>query len=448
MAKRNIILITVDSLCADHLGCYGYPESISPNIDNLARESILFTQAIANGPYTIVSVPSFLTSRYVPSIDNLTPVIAQILKKEGYNTAAFNPNVRLFSKMCRPFKLTRGFDVFDLLLTDKLVKEGNYFREAMYFAKRLQKRKWLYSLIKNLVINAPFPLTAPIPRAKDINKRAITWLKKRDRSPFFLWLFYMDVHMPYLPIDKLSSSIKRIKAIRMNRKLRYFKESVTKNELETLHNLYLGEIEYLDRMIQSFVDNLKNVGLYDNTVIIFTADHGEQFREHGKVGHPDDFYEELLHVPLLIHGAGIKKKLVECQVSLLDLAPTIADIAGTQCENFYGQSLISHNYEERGVLSLAGFQGDHYCYRTHEWKFIANENDQKYELYNLREDPDETRNVFEGNKSLANQLRNRALELLMNDIAFRHDHEGFDDEIDSDTEKAIEDRLRALGYLD
>lgn len=451
MSRKNIVLITVDSLRRDYLGNRDSNTPDSPFLDNLAKDSIQFTNAYANGPYTIVSVPSFLTSKYVHQVTETTPTIAEMLKDAGYQTAAFSPNVRLFSERCRHLKLDRGFEIFDLLLDDLAVKRGNNFREFVYKLRRfaeITKSDLISKLISEAIIHSPFNLTAPIPTARQINEKASHWLKNnRPGQPFFVWLFYMDVHMPYLPPTESYTYTNRRKAVYLNRRLRYFPKTVPDNNVDDLQKLYRGEITYLDNQIRDFIKLLKSMDHYKDTIIIFTSDHGEQFREHGRLGHPGEFYEELLHVPLFIHNPELKKTTIDKRVSLLDLAPTIIHLATSKTKNFEGQNLLTPKYQVKPTVSIGNFEGTNYTIKNDHYRYIAYEERKRYELYDHRVDPQEKENILHKEKGVADSMRQKAHRELKDKPEIEKPRKKRGDQLSGKQEKQIRDRLRALGYL-
>lgn len=417
---RNVIFITIDALRADHLGCYGYDKETSPRIDDLAKNSILFTQAISNSPTTVTSFKSTMTSTY-PSmcggekyLSNLRTTVAEVLKANGYVTAAFHSNPFL----SRYFGYNRGFDFFydALFTTDKSL------------ASRIRQP------IKSVLNRTGFDWTVFWKKPHDsvdfINQKAISWLKENE-SEFFLWLHYMDVHWPYLPpkeYQRNESLISKQKTIKLNRDLLRKPEEEISKQLDTIVELYDAEIRYVDSSFGLLLDELEEINLFDETLIIITSDHGDEFLDHGGFGHPSKLYElplfkplfrlprnsnygnppklydELIHVPLIIHApnnqnAGTK---ITDQVQLLDIPPTIVDAFGLKkVKLFLGESLFSPDYgnlgQKMGIISEnIGLNNSlKISLRTPEWKFIIDESNAKYELYNLKKDPKEKNDLSE-----------------------------------------------------
>jgi len=459
--KQNIILLTIDSLRADHLGCFGYFKDVSPNIDKLASEGVFFSQAISNGDATPSSFPPIITSSY-PSLhlirealgrkqvflssDRMT--IAEVLKKNGYSTAAFNAKNPLISSF---FHYDRGFDVFDDQM-DEFFK-GNKARNKILHSLThpIQYCNWhMAALVKYVLGKAPNSANA-------INKKAISWLRKNGSS-FFLWLHYMDVHSPY----NSSSFVERMKAFRLDRKMRSGKD-LSGYELRMLVKVYDDSIKYLDHEIGCFLNELERSGIScDDTYIIFTSDHGEQFMEHGRVGH-GLVYDEVLHVPLVICGPGIEKNtVIKDQVSLLDIGPTIVDLLHIpKVKSFQGRSLLplinGKDNTKRDVISEGSNplidNSKQFSFRTEEWKYILTLNEDnrqlKAELYNLHRDPGEKENLIEIEKTKAEEFRSKILNHIAMEERERvktNETTGLDVYRIEDKRK-IEERLKELGYI-
>ncbi len=404
--RRNIILITVDDLRADHLGCLGYHRKTSPNIDQVAREGTLFRQAVSNGANTPCSFTSILTSSYALtntlgneigyrpdwiflSKENIT--IAEILKSNGYSTAAFHSNPWLSSFFC----YNRGFDFFEDSFKGSLT-ESFLLKEVSLKYKVLE----YFRLVKTLYDKMRNRRSRTCVEA--LNQTAISWLRQRTAEPFFLWLHYMDAHTPLFPPDL--SFLERLTAIRLHWKHTRTSESFSREELGKLMDFYDREIMHVDQEIGIFLGELEEIGISDeNTYIIIASDHGEQFMDHGRVGH-GVLYDEVLRVPLIFGGPEIKTDTaIDSQVSLLDLSPTIIELLGiNEVQSFQGTSLLpvmrGESNKEKGVFSEAISRRGRkdLSFRTEKWKYIMGFNgEKKSELYNLERDPNETENLTE-----------------------------------------------------
>ncbi len=438
----NVILITIDSLRADHLSCLGHHRNITPNIDNLARKGVIFTQAFANGPYTSYSFPSILTSNYGLMYPLKTPfkgvavlsapvliggvTLAEVLKRNGYSTAAFHSNPLLSSY----YAYNRGFDVFKELWSigsDTLEKVKNHVIRRFYSkVLKLKSVKFLTSIMAKI----------PVIRKSDtsiINTHALNWLQQNISKPFFLWLHYMGPHFPYTP--SVTNLLTYITAECLNYKLRYENDLLYKDEVKQLINLYDEKIKNLDYELKIFIENLENIGISrDNTYFILTSDHGEEFGEHGGFLHGSPagiakLYDELLHVPLIICGPNIPSNTVVRElVSLIDLAPTILDLLNLPIpKEFLGNSLvplIKAQRLEREVGVISEYytplqQG--YSYRTHDWKYILTFRGREIveELYRLKIDPKERSNVVHEYKELAETFKRKIINHIHFEKRFR-----------------------------
>ena len=402
---KNIILLTIDCLRADHLYCMRYNKEVTPTIDNLAKNGVLFTNAFANAPYTPYSIPSFITSK-LPPVKNFETNIAEVLKKNGYSTAAFNPNPIIFSDSFQGCDIRDGFDVYDIMLNYKmrfnLVIGGLRAYFMRYFIRSFDKKSHIFRVIYS-VLNK-FIKTFPtvfypkeylnIPNADKINQRAFSWIKNQ-KGKFFLWLHYMDVHDPYAPLSYENQS----ELLYLITKYRDFPNMLTKQEIDKLIILYDLEIKVVDNAIKNLVNNLKELNLIKNSIIIISADHGEEFGEHDAYGHGQEFkphlYDECIHVPLIIYGIEEKGIIIDKQVQLLDLSPTICELLNLPIPtSFLGKSLFKD--DDKGIIIISEFE---IAYRTKDYKLIISKSSKdKNELYDLKNDPFEKNNIYKNSK--------------------------------------------------
>ena len=284
---KNIVLITVDCLRADHMSCYGYHRKTTPFIDSIAERSLFFENAFANGPNTRHSVPSFLTSTYpLLFLDEAKAgrfhegrkSMAELLKEHGYSTAAIHSNPYI-SKF---YGYDRGFDYFNDFLLGQVEDE----------IERSKISKILHEAAKG--IKAVFMHKLPHEDGERINEEAIKWLENAN-EPFFLWLHYMDVHMPYVPPNRFLEELglrkySHIRKIWMGKKIDdvEMREKIRNEEVPDYINLYDGCIRYTDWVLQSLIRKIEKN--FPETLFVITADHGEEFREHGGLGHGDTYH--------------------------------------------------------------------------------------------------------------------------------------------------------------
>ena len=435
---KNIILITIDSLRADHLSCLGYQRKITPNMDELAKKGILFSQMISNGSGTPSAVPPIMTSTYplmyggYESISRERITIAEVLKKYNYSTAAFHSNTYL----SRFYGYNRGFDVFyDDLIYEKDRKKNKIFAHVN------RKLNSIYKILSNyasaaVTLKKPVNWYLPYMSANLLNQKAISWFRENNPERFFLWMHYMDVHTPYMPPEKfvkeINEDLTRYQVLKANK---YFSKSkeISKKDLDNLMDLYDAGIKYMDSAIFSFISQLETDGFMKDTMVIITADHGEEFMEHGDLNHHSKLYDELIHVPLIIYAPDHinDPKVIHNLVEHLDIAPTILNALGIKkFDNFLGESLLplidKEENDDKGVISETSDppnvlkidpQLRKTSYRTFNWKYIhyANKVD---ELYNVLKDPHETTNLVDVEKDIAGELYKKILDHI--DMENRH----------------------------
>jgi len=406
---NNIILLTIDCLRADRLGCLGYQRNITPNIDFLAKEGIVFSQAFSNGPSTQFSFPSIFTScyaltyppkqfrtvmrirgsrrasnmavsLYMPSIYGGT-TLAEILRREGFYTIGIHSNPFLTSY----YNYDSGFNKFIQLVDPILVKRDSLLRDMAF-----RSRKYFELLCGKSMFDS----------ADKITRAAFDSINENPRKKFFLWLHFMDAHYPYLAyprrfLKNTRTYLKRF--LNIGDQVKLYEES------------YESGIKYVDQVIGDFLRYLQRIGIWiDENFVFLTSDHGEELWEHKGIGHGYKLYDELLHVPLIIDGPMIEKKqMVNCQVELLDVSPTICNLLGIELpESFRGKSLFAtfHSKEVEGVISEYTKKDESgFSYRDDKWKFILTVRNGaiRRELYDLTKDKKERMNVYEMNKDIA-----------------------------------------------
>jgi len=426
----NLILITIDCLRADHLGCLGYSKKTTPNLDNLASAGALFTQAISVGPETPTSFKAMFTSTY-PLMHggqlyttNTTITLAQVLREHDYHTAAFHSNPWISSL----FGYDKGFDTFGdgiqkWRVESRLTRLKELVKRAIERTGRLYESIFeMYTALITIYL---------ISKAEVLNKKAASWLSDNPNN-FFLWIHYMDVHEPYLPASGYASALKSYRVLKLHRKARYSPGSLSPQEVNKLIDLYDTNLGYVDQAIDSLLCTLKRSNILDDTFVVITADHGQQLLERGGHGHGNRLYEELIRVPLIIAGPGLKAQVISQQISLLDLAPTILDILKIEKPRaFLGNSLLPlmKGNKAKAANSAAISETDtigrpltasvarkprldanhrRISLRTGKWKYIYTEGRQD-ELYDLEGDPKETKNIIDVKPEIAAELRTRIM---------------------------------------
>ena len=367
--KPNVILITVDVLRADHLGFMGYEKDVSPVIDNLAKESVVFSEAFSVGPNTPHSFPAILTSTHpfdyqgVKRIERPRKLISEVLKEDGFVTAAFHSNPYLSDF----FGYNRGWDFFEHFskpVGSALFPSRNRITRLKTFLTALSKKiftkittaffpqlffRMMYWKYRLKVSKEEFEIPA-----EDINRTIKDFVSAQKENPFFIWVHYMDVHSPYFPNGKYEKG----KVLNYSEfisawiagylefsKSRIFKKFITPY-LKQAIDFYDKGISYLDKELGNLFVFLKKEGIYQNTIICLTADHGEEFLEHGAGFHKAKLYNELLHIPLLIKIPDKGHQLIEEKVSLISLAPTLCQLVEAESpSSFKGKSLFDKGNE-------------------------------------------------------------------------------------------------------
>ncbi|MEJ2278456.1 MAG: sulfatase [Candidatus Lokiarchaeota archaeon] len=408
--KYNIVLITIDCLRPDHMTCYNYQKNTTPFLNELAKRGILFTNAFANGSSTPSSFPSILASIYAfsdpnyPKLSKSVKTISEVLMENHFQTAGFNSNPYL----SRYYHYDRGFQHFDDNIAERQKTEKNLNKFKNRIKKLIKRSEKIYKILKKLrsyilsLKNIIKRINPPYKRIDRINKDVIKWFKTKNPSKFFLWIHYMDTHHPFIP----SRKTKKFNSYTINHSEKIILKNPKKVKIKALNNivnLYDASIKEVDHHLELLFSKFQRMNLLKNTLFIITADHGEEFKEHGGFSHQAKMYDELLKIPLIITGPNIiKNSKVHNLVSLIDLSPTILDyLKIPKCENFLGKSflhllqqdmnnygdinhrdcIISQTLTNNGKVSLSLKKGSYLIsYRTREWKF--NHLDKQKIIYN------------------------------------------------------------------
>jgi arylsulfatase A-like enzyme/Tfp pilus assembly protein PilF len=409
-SKPNVVVITVDTLRADHLGCYGFEAARTPHIDALASQGVRAEHAIAATPITLPSHATIFTGLYPPAhgvrdngmykLPEDVETLAERLKAEGYRTQAFVSAWVLHHR----FNLDQGFDGYD----DVLATEGD---PGMF---RVPERSGEHTI-----------------------DAVLKWLDEalvpsKNGEPLFLWVHLFDPHQPYAPPEE---------------------------DAKASPTLYDGEIASADRQIGRFIEKLQTKGVLDETILVFTSDHGESLGEHGEATHAVFIYEATVRVPLIIryprklpagttYSASVRSvDLVPTVLGLADLKPmetqgvdlskAIAGKAEAPVVSPYSESM--HPELEFGMAPLHGI-------RSEQWTYIRA---PRPELYDRSKDPGEIRNLLEDPDSAVMQAATaEALTLDARVTDVFEDSKRFGQTSDVkpiDAETA--EMLKALGYM-
>lgn len=311
----NVLLIVLDTVRAQSLGMYGYQRQTSPQLDKFSQSGVVFERALSTAPWTLPSHASLFTGRlphelradWLTPLGKAHPTLAEALAARGYVTAGFVANL-LYAT--RETGLNRGF----LHYSDFPLAPGWFVRES-----------WLTrGLIRPLqnVVGDTDRLVGK--RAPEVNEEFLKWLATRPQRPFFAFLNYFDAHAPYLPPSPFDVKFGNGGPQADITVRRYWSQE----QIQRSNDAYDGTIAYLDQQVGALLTTLKTQGVLENTLVVVTSDHGEQFGEHGLFDHGNGLYRPVLHVPLVISfpthvPAGIR---VSQPVSLIDLGATIMDL--------------------------------------------------------------------------------------------------------------------------
>lgn len=412
------MLITLDSLRADHCSFMGCHRETTPTLDKMARKGLYFENAIAAGVGTPASMIGAFTGRFAPLTDEVNPkmwrnefakrkTLAQVLSKLGYSTGAVVPNTFASSY----FGFNKGFQFFQDFL-----EGGSKFYERIFegvFRKNCRTAFIVRNLTNFLLKREVF---TPWEKYYD---EIINWVEN-TKEPFFLWVLLMDTHFPYLAPRKFRKWSNFLSMYYSNWKLQSvnFEDKLTEKVKQKLIDAYNDSIRYADEFVRRLLKDLED---YDPIYIVH-SDHGEGFGEHGFYMHgfvrnkAVCLYEELIHIPLVIYNADIKGR-VEEPVSLLGLSPAILEIIGKNDNEFPSKSFL--NGDSGWVIVRAVENGKiKVAVRLKNWKFITGQKDVD-ELYNLENDPNETQNLINDYPELAREMRRIAESHIKHEMELR-----------------------------
>ena len=315
----NIVVLMIDTLRADHVGCYGYARPTTPSIDRFAGSAVTFANAYSVSSWTLPAVASLFTG-LLPSrhgtraeadlLPDSIPTLARLLHQRGYSTAAMSANF-FFARApdnfpAPPLHLAQGFDIFE---SPRLLADANDGEAVVILNWRLRTV-----------------------RADAVTNRLIELLHKQ-RHPFFLFGLYIDPHYGYEPPPAYASLFEPAPIASaytgLLNDMPHLATLPAGTDLAHLINLYDGEVRYADEQVGRFLAALDAAGLADKTVVVILSDHGEEFADHGRMVHAQALYEESVRIPLLIRAPTLPRgvRIVE-RVSLLDLMPTLLHLAG------------------------------------------------------------------------------------------------------------------------
>jgi arylsulfatase A-like enzyme len=411
--RLNVILIGVDTLRRDHLGCYGYQRETSPNIDRLARRSVLFEDAVSASPWTLPSFATALTSLYPTQhgagslethsggaygtrMSTSFPPLAMMLLKQGYSTGAVINAPALAPEL----GVERGFE--------------------SYLAVPRWKRR----------------------RADETTRDVLKWIDENREGPFFMFAHYFDPHLDYEPpppydqafdtgyTGSIGSVFTRETYGKMEDVLTRKDDPQAEREWDRVRALYDGEILFTDKAVGDLIDGLEERGLTGNTLIVLMGDHGEEFFDHGGFEHGHTLYDELIKVPLMfsLPGRLPEGKRIADQVRILDLLPTVLDVLGIRAwTHLEGVSLMPLMTGE-GKLEQGGghllppefaytecmlYGTEKKSITAYPWKLVYDTVTEDEQIFNLAGDPGEQTNMVANDAAPRRMLEEVLFKTMM-----------------------------------
>ncbi len=447
LSRPSVLVILIDTLRADRLGCYGYERPTSPNIDRFAAGATLCEKVTAPCSWTLPSIASLFTGLYPTrhqAINVEAPLpewretLAEILKANGYKTGGVISNTLVSSR----YHMNQGFDDFDES------QMGGYLDVS----------------------------------SEEVSDLAVEWLKENHRSPFLLFLHYYDPHNAYIPHEGYEFGRPYDGWIDYKMRLEDLRRRLWRVKPEDaayLADLYDSEIAFTDHHVGRVLDQLRKLKLDRSTLVLITSDHGEGFMEHGWLGHTRDLYEEIIHVPLILRCPtvpdlparfGDPVELIDVMPTLLEFLNIERDLSGIDGRSFapslLGQAPVdSLIFSEMNMMPVTlldeartltfdtGMQ--RHDIRAHirgRYKVIHETAGGRWEFYNLEEDPGEKSNLAEDESHPAfGPMRQRLLDWIAEteEIARRENMGADSAGVDTANllDEETEEQLRSLGYI-
>ncbi|MBW2276981.1 MAG: sulfatase [Deltaproteobacteria bacterium] len=370
----NVLLISIDTLRADHLPCQGYPKDTAPNICAFGEQGLLFRNAVSGAPSTVPALIAMLSGSIAANEDpreliahyEQQPSLAERLAERGYQTAGFTDHHALRAQtgaMSKTDFLLRGFETF------VNVGKGRQHRHSA-----------------------------------DLTKPIIDWLEQNREQKFFVWAHYFDPHWNYMPPDDLERRFGYV-ADRCGgitngidiKEVREIEKALTNDELDCLIALHQAEIFHTDRFIGQLLDKIAELDLDDDTLVVITADHGEEFLERDRVGHEWTVYEELMHVPLIVRNP--KRPVAGALDANISTASIFEIVLGAVSDrpielptDVVGRAF---HYYGKNAKSISEFRRrpNEFAIYIDRMKLILTPKTSRYELYDLDADPKERQNL-------------------------------------------------------
>ena len=406
----NVLLIVVDTLRADHLGAWGYGRPTSPNIDKLAASGVRFSRSSSQAPWTTPSIGSLMTSRYPVELgfrDERTALpegvttLAEHLRTAGLATGAIVSH----SFCSDEYNFDQGFESFD---------DSNVLGH----------------------VGAS---------SQGVTDLAVRFLEEHKEKPFFLWTHYFDPHFAYTEHPEHSFPREAPYEGPVESEMRFSELRALPlgpADADELRRLYDSEIAFTDASIGRLLDKLDELGLSDETLVIFTADHGEEFLDHGKIGHSKTLYEELLHVPTIVRCPHWQPGVVDAPVSNIDLFPTALSCLGLPSpDGLRGRPLGPSLPPPAPLIAETARRDGRAMLRDGDLKIVGGRK-KGFELYDLSTDPEEKHDLSGSKHPRYDAL----VDTLVANMTELRAHSTKGARVDPDEQQKAQ--LEALGYVE
>lgn len=421
---RNLIIVTFDTCRADHVSTYGYQRATTPNVDAFAKRSVVFTRAYSTAASTAPALSSLMTSKY--------PHQHGVL--ETYQFALSDGELTLAERMSAAGRVTGAELGIGVLMPSRRLDQGF---DHYSFTRYTNKQYWR---------------TAP-----EITQGALAWLAENHQKPFFLWVHYFEPHQPYdvVPPEYRARFDDVPNADPML--ARVPKNSPYREKVRRRLNDYDGALAFADSHFGRLVAAFEDYGLFDDSMIIFTADHGETLGEHGQHGHVFGLWEPVVNIPLMIYRPGVSPGRVDENVSLIDVVPTVIEqfdlprdgdpqgrVLPLARRGLLGTSVLATapTIDQADVFAETWFKEHRVAMlNTGRWKFVVKQSQDgssETELYDLASDPQELRNRAREKADLSAQLERELRAWMIDDFV----KPGLISQKPGELEM-----LKALGYL-
>lgn len=433
---RRVILLTVDTLRKDSITAYNPDAAETPHIDSLAGDSIVFENAFSSAPWTVPAFVSMFTglppdahgiNHNFPKLPSKFKTLAEYMAAAGYQTAAIGSQPQLL-------RIGRGFDTYRLGPAPSIVHDQT---TAGRLLNRLARQDWTTEVITNL---------------------AIQWLDEHRSDDFFLWLHWLEPHVPYEPplsylppsplVEELGQSFEGVASVHVGRTIR------TPSERQWLRLLYDAEVRYTDDAVGRVLEHLRQLGVYDDSLVIFTTDHGEEFWDHGHWEHGHSLYDELVAAPLFIKlpGGEEKARRIENPVSTAALLSTILDLSDAELpDDPVVVASLKPSWDGHNGTSGPVYMGGVEYFEPREgvvfdgFKYIVGMASGREELYDRKEDAAERESLVGSHLGELERGRTILKERAGPSPAGEPASDPGADEALSDD---VQQQLRALGYIE